>query len=221
LLKIEQISFEITLYVRYNKLKPNLPSRGKAMKFAIVGRDEQRLVSKLIFNTVVPRPIAWITTISENGKVNLAPFSFFNAITTKPPLIFVSIGKRKDGSLKDTSRNIRRTGEFVVNVVSADFLEKMVESGQDFLPDESEVEKLGIEIESSLLVSPPRVKGVPAVLECKVEKILELGETPMDVVIGRVIAIGYTEKILETQLNIVGRLGGKRYLIVEKEITVE
>jgi len=191
------------------------------MKFAVVGKDEQRLVSKLIFNTVVPRPIAWITTISENGKVNLAPFSFFNAITTKPPLIFVSIGKRKDGSLKDTSRNIRRTGEFVVNVVSADFLEKMVESGQDFLPDESEVEKLGIEIESSLLVSPPRVKGVPAVLECKVEKILELGETPMDVVIGRVIAIGYTEKILETQLNIVGRLGGKRYLIVEKEITVE
>ncbi len=188
------------------------------MRSIKVSEAEQKLVSKLIFNTVVPRPIAWITTVSAGGVVNLAPFSFYNAITTKPPLILVSIGKRKDGSLKDTGRNVRETGEFVVNVVSREFLEVMHESGRDFPPDVSEVEALGLEVEDSLLVKPPRIKGVPAALECKVREILELGSTPMDVVVGEVVAVHYLEELLETQKGIVGRLGGKRYIIVEDEV---
>ena len=191
------------------------------LKTAVVGEAEQKLVSKLIFNTVVPRPIAWITTLSKEGVVNLAPFSFYNAITTKPPLIIVSIGKRKDGSLKDTARNIRETGEFVINVVSKDFLEKMHESGKDFPPEVSEAEELGIELEPSALIKPPRVKGVPAALECKLKEIVEIGDTPMDLVIGEVVAIHYREELLETQKGIVGRLGGKRYLVVEKEVNLE
>jgi len=191
------------------------------LKTAVVGEAEQKLVSKLIFNTVVPRPIAWITTLSKEGVVNLAPFSFYNAITTKPPLIIVSIGKRKDGSLKDTARNIRETGEFVINVVSKDFLEKMHESGKDFPPEVSEAEELGIELDPSALIKPPRVKGVPAALECKLKEIVEIGDTPMDLVIGEVVAIHYREELLETQKGIVGRLGGKRYLVVEKEVNLE
>ena len=191
------------------------------LKTAVVGEAEQKLVSKLIFNTVVPRPIAWITTLSEEGVVNLAPFSFYNAITTKPPLIIVSIGKRKDGSLKDTARNIRETGEFVINVVSKEFLEKMHESGKDFPPEVSEAEELGIELEPSVLVKPPRVKGVPAALECRLKEIVEIGDTPMDLVIGEVVAINYREELLETQKGIVGRLGGKCYLVVEKEVKLE
>ena len=191
------------------------------LKTAVVGEAEQKLVSKLIFNTVVPRPIAWITTLSKEGVVNLAPFSFYNAITTKPPLIIVSIGKRKDGSLKDTARNIRETGEFVINVVSKDFLEKMHESGKDFPPEVSEAEELGIELEHSSLIKPPRVKGVTAALECKLKEIVEIGDTPMDLVIGEVVAIHYREELLETQKGIVGRLGGKRYLVVEKEVNLE
>jgi flavin reductase (DIM6/NTAB) family NADH-FMN oxidoreductase RutF len=72
------------------------------METVLVSEENQKLISKLIFSTIVPRPIAWITTVSKEGAVNLAPFSFFNAVTTKPPLLFVSVGKRKDGFLKDT-----------------------------------------------------------------------------------------------------------------------
>jgi len=190
------------------------------MKKANVKSAEQALISKLIFNAVAPRPIAWITTLNENGSVNLAPFSFYNAITTKPPLLFVSIGKRKDGSEKDTIRNIKRTGEFVINVVNENFLEPMVESGKDFPPGESEIEKLQIETLPSEIVSPPIVKGVPAALECKVKEIIELGTTPMSVVVGEVVFIHYNEELLKTQKGIVGRLGGKRYIVIEKEINL-
>jgi len=178
----------------------------------------QQTVSKLIFNLVVPRPIAWITTVSGEGVVNLAPFSFYNAITTKPPLLMVSIGKRKDGSLKDTSRNIRETGEFVVNLVSGELLEKMHLTGKDFPPDVSEAQELGIELEPSLAVKPPRVKNSPASLECVVKEIIPLGSTPMDVVIGEVVAVKWKEELLETSKGLVGRLGGKRYCVVGEEI---
>ena len=188
------------------------------MKTAKVGETDQKLISKLIFNTVVPRPIAWITTVSNEGVVNLAPFSFYNAVTTKPPIVVISIGKRKDGTQKDTGRNIRETGEFVINVVSEEFLNKMVETGNDFPPEESEAEKLRIELEPSLMVKPPRIKGVPAALECRLKEIVEIGDTPMDLVIGKVVAIHYKPEILETQKGIVGRLGGKRYCVVRKEI---
>ncbi|RUM43055.1 MAG: flavin reductase family protein [Desulfurobacterium sp.] len=188
------------------------------MKTAKVGETDQKLISKLIFNTVVPRPIAWITTVSDEGVVNLAPFSFYNAVTTKPPIVIVSIGKRRDGTQKDTGRNIKETGEFVINVVSEEFLNRMVETGNDFPPEESEAEKLEIELESSLIIKPPRVKGVPAALECKLKEIVEMGDTPMDLVIGKVVAIHYKPEILETQKGIVGRLGGKRYCVVKDEI---
>ncbi len=189
------------------------------MKKVDVKSAEQELISKLIFNTITPRPIAWVTTLNENGTVNLAPFSFYNAITTKPPLIFISIGKRKDGSEKDTARNIRRTGEFAINVVTEKFIEQMIESGKDFPPEESEIEKLKIETSPSQIVSPPFIKDVPAALECKTKEILELGSTPMSVIIGEVVYIHYTEDSLSSQKGIIGRLGGKRYTIIEKEIT--
>ncbi|WP_457677898.1 flavin reductase family protein [Thermovibrio sp.] len=179
---------------------------------------DQRELSRLIFNLVVPRPIAWISTVSKEGVVNLAPFSFFNAITTKPPLLMVSIGKRKDGSLKDTSRNLRETGEFVVNLVSRELLEKMHLTGKDFPPEVSEADELGIELESSLAVKPPRVKASPASLECVVKEILSLGSTPMDVVIGEVVAVKWEGELLETSKGIVGRLGGKRYCEVKEEM---
>ncbi|WP_456397738.1 flavin reductase family protein [Desulfurobacterium sp.] len=188
------------------------------MKVAEVGKCEQKKISKLIFNTIIPRPIAWITTASRSGVVNLAPFSFYNAITTKPPLVFVSIGKRKDGSEKDTVRNIKETGEFVINVVTKDFLDKMVETGNDLPPNESEVEKFNIETVPSKKVKPPIVKGVPAALECKLREILEIGDTPMSVIIGEVVVIHYTDGIFQSSKNIVGRTGGKRYIVIDKEI---
>ncbi len=119
--------------------------------------EDRKLIAQLMFNLIVPRPIAWITTVSKNGVVNLAPFSFYNGITSKPPLIMVSVGKRKDGTPKDTARNIRETGQFVVNLVTEEFLKPMVESGKDFPPEESEVKVLNLQTEPSLVVKPPRV----------------------------------------------------------------
>jgi len=181
---------------------------------------DKRQIARLMFSLIVPRPIAWITTLSPEGVVNLAPFSFYNGITTKPPLIMVSVGKRKDGSPKDTGRNIRESGEFVVNLVTEEFLEAMVKSGQDFPPDVSEVEALGLELEPSEVVKPPRIKGVKAALECKLYKVIEIGDTPMDLVIGRVVAFHYDPKLLESSKGVVGRLGGKRYTVIEREIEI-
>ncbi len=175
-------------------------------------------VSKLIFNLVAPRPIAWISTLSKEGIVNIAPFSFFNAITTRPPLLMVSVGKRKDGSLKDTSRNIRETGEFVVNLVNKELLEKMHLSGKDYPPQVSEAKELNLELEPSLTVKPPRVKASPASLECVLRETFQLGSTPMDVFIGEVVAVKYEPSLLSSQKGLVGRLGGKRYCVVDCEI---
>ncbi len=188
------------------------------MESVRAGEIEQSQISRLIFNLVVPRPIAWITTVSEEGVVNLAPFSFFNAVTTKPPTVMVSIGKRKDGSLKDTSRNIRKTGEFVINLVTRELLEKMHLSGKDFPPFESEAEALNVELEPSLEVKPPRVKGSPASMECRVKEIIPIGSTPMDLVIAEVVAFKFSPELLKSQKGVVGRLGGKRYCTVKEEL---
>ncbi|WP_457567726.1 flavin reductase family protein [Desulfurobacterium sp.] len=190
------------------------------MKVIEVAKGNEKEVTTLIFNTVVPRPIAWITTISACGVVNLAPFSFYNAVTTRPPLIFVSIGKRKDGKEKDTARNIIETGEFVVNVATKPFLEKIVKTGESLPPEESEVEKFNIETAPALKVKPPIVKGVPAALECKLRETINLGDTPMTVVIGEVVAIHYTEEITGSSKGIIGRLGGKRYAVINDEIEI-
>jgi flavin reductase (DIM6/NTAB) family NADH-FMN oxidoreductase RutF len=130
----------------------------------------------------------------------------------------LSVGKRKDGSLKDTSRNLRESGQLVVNLVTEELLEKMHLSGKDFPPEVSEAEELGIELEPSLVVKPPRVKKSPASLECEVEEIFQLGSTPMDVVVARVVAVVYEPELLESQKGVVGRLGGKRYCIVKGEL---
>lgn len=180
--------------------------------------EDKRLIAQLMFNLIVPRPIAWISTISPEGVVNIAPFSFYNGITSKPPLIMVSVGRRKNGSRKDTSRNILQTGEFVVNLVTEEFLKPMVESGKDFPPEESEIEALNLQTEPSKLVKPPRVKGVKAAFECKLYRLIEIGDTPMDLIIGQIVAFHYDPKLLETSKGVVGRLGGKRYTVIDNEI---
>ena len=189
-------------------------------KLLVTPEADKKLISQLMFNIIVPRPIAWVTTISTEGVINVAPFSFYNGITTKPPLVMVSIGKRKDGRPKDTAKNIRETGEFVINLVTEEFLKPMVESGKDFEPEESEIEILNLEVEPSEIVKPPRIKGVKAALECKLYKLIEIGDTPMDLVIGKVVAFHYEPQILKTSKGIVGRLGGKRYTVIDNEIEI-
>ncbi len=133
-------------------------------------RDVYRILSSL----VIPRPIAWITTVDGSGRVNLAPFSSFMGIFG-PPLLAVTLGRRKDGSLKDTHRNLRTSGGAVVHLADLPLLEALHASAAEVEPDISEVARLGLTTEASDLVAAPRLRDAPVALECRLNREVELG----------------------------------------------
>ncbi len=133
-------------------------------------RDVYRILSSL----VLPRPIAWITTVDGAGRVNLAPFSSFMGIFG-PPMLAITLGRRSDGSLKDTHRNLKERGEAVVHLADLPLLTALHASAAEVEPDISEVERLGLATEASLQVSPPRLRDAPVALECRLNRELELG----------------------------------------------
>ncbi|HSE72704.1 MAG TPA: flavin reductase family protein [Nocardioidaceae bacterium] len=144
---------------------------------------------KLMTAVVVPRPIAWVSTLSAEGVVNLAPHSFYTVACARPPIVqFSSVGK------KDTLRNVLATGEFVVNLATARLLEQVNNSAARFAPDQSEVDALGIEVEPSVKVRPPRVLRSPASIECTLHSTLELGDST--VVLGNVQVISVDDAAL-------------------------
>jgi flavin reductase (DIM6/NTAB) family NADH-FMN oxidoreductase RutF len=137
---------------------------------ALSKRDVYRILSSL----VIPRPIAWITTVDGEGRVNLAPFSSFMGIFG-PPMLAVTLGRRKDGSLKDTHRNLKERGEAVVHLADLPLLAALHASAAEVDPDISEVERLGLATEPSLRVAPPRLRDAPVALESRLNRELELG----------------------------------------------
>jgi flavin reductase (DIM6/NTAB) family NADH-FMN oxidoreductase RutF len=122
---------------------------------------------KLLTNLVVPRPIAWVTTLGTNGRINLAPFSFFNAVGSDPLYVIVSIGLNDSGEQKDTARNIVATGEFVVNLVTEDLFAAMNISAADFPSDQSELSAAGSHSSPSVHIKAPRVAEAQVSFECK------------------------------------------------------
>ena len=122
---------------------------------------------KLLTAFVLPRPIAWLTTVGPTGVVNAAPFSFFNVFAEDPPLCMVAINRRPDGRIKDTWTNIARTGQFVVNLTDEPLALKMHESSGDFPPDIGEPDYLGLKLAPSVDVAPPRLADAPWSMECK------------------------------------------------------
>ncbi len=133
-------------------------------------RDVYRILSSL----VIPRPIAWITTTDAEGRINLAPFSSFMGIFG-PPMLAVTLGRRRDGSLKDTHRNLQARGEAVVHLADLPMLAALHASAAEVEPEISEVERLGLATEASLHVAPPRLRDAPVALECRLNRELELG----------------------------------------------
>jgi flavin reductase (DIM6/NTAB) family NADH-FMN oxidoreductase RutF len=126
---------------------------------------------RLLVGAVVPRPIAWITTVSPSGVVNAAPFSCYTFVCNDPPMLAINIGRR-DGQSKDTARYIRNSGEFVVNVVSENLLEAMHASSAECGPEISEVEALKIAVVPSIAVRPPRIAASPINLECHLDNVI-------------------------------------------------
>ena len=165
---------------------------------------------KLLSNLVVPRPIAWVSTRNAQGTVNLAPFSFFNALGSHPLYIGVSVARKDDGALKDTARNIEAHGEFVVNFVSEALFPAMNLSAADFPPDVSELEIAGLHTAPSLRIATPRVAESPAALECRLHQRVELGAYTL--YIGEVEMMHVADNLLGPRLHVhgfspVGRMG--------------
>jgi flavin reductase (DIM6/NTAB) family NADH-FMN oxidoreductase RutF len=170
--------------------------------------------------TIMPRPIAWVSTISSEGRTNLAPFSFFQGITANPPtLMFVPVNTRT-GEKKDTLKNIEQTREFVVNVVSYKLAEKMNATAALLPYGESEFEAFGIAVAPSSRVRPPRVAAAPASFECTLHSIVRIGEGPLagNVVFGSIHLVHINDDVLGSdgrpdpaRLDLVGRMSGEIY----------
>jgi flavin reductase (DIM6/NTAB) family NADH-FMN oxidoreductase RutF len=170
--------------------------------------------------TILPRPIAWVSTISAEGTTNLAPFSFFQGVTSNPPtLMFVPVNTR-DGAKKDTVRNIEAVPEFVVNLVSFELAEQMNRTSALLPYGESEFERFGIAPEKSERVRPPRVAAAPVAFECTLDRIVQIGEGPLaaNVVFGRILVAHVSDTVLGEdgrpdpgKLDLIGRLGGETF----------
>ena len=151
--------------------------------------DEGVNAYRLLTAVVVPRPIAWVTTLSDEGVVNLAPHSFYTVACANPPIVqFTSVGG------KDTLRNVRATGEFVVSLAHGPLLEAVNNTYAAFAFDESEPAHLGITMEPSSSVKPPRVADSPVSLECTLHSLNELGDST--VVLGNVVTITVADAVL-------------------------
>jgi len=176
---------------------------------------------KLIIGSVLPRPIAMVSTLSNNGIPNLAPFSFFTGLTSKPPTIgFAPILKGKEAHKKDTLANIESSGEFVINIVTEDISHKMIKTASDYPPDIDEFEMAGFTAVESQSVKPPRVKESPINLECKLYKVVYIGdgtEGSGAFIIGEIVTYHIDDKLYSdgkintSLLKPVGRLAGQEY----------
>ena len=173
---------------------------------------------KLLIGLVIPRPIAWVSTWSENGVANCAPFSFFNVISEDPPLCILSFNWRSDREIKHTLKNIRRTGEFVVNLADEATANAMHLTGTELPETESEFGKFGLTPVPAKLVKHPRIAEAAASLECRVERRLQFGPE-REMVVGEILLIHardgiidpVTKRISEDLYRPVGRLFAERY----------
>jgi len=173
-------------------------------------RESPATSYKLLTNLVVPRPIAWITSQGPQGVVNLAPFSFFNAVGADPVYLVVSVGMNDKGELKDTARNVEATGEFVVNLVTEDLFDAMNLSAADFPPEVSELEIAGLHAAPSVRVAAPRLAEAQVSMECKLHQTLRLGQNTL--IIGQVVMFHVADRLVGERFHIegfapIGRLG--------------
>jgi len=173
-------------------------------------------VYKLLIGLIAPRPIALITSMNEDGQLNAAPFSAYNYLCTDPPIVGVGVTNRPDQPFvpKDTARNIRRGGEFVVNVVTEDIAERMNICATDFPAEMSEVEMAGFTTAPSQIVKTPRLAEAHAALECREYATMEIGRSR--IILGRVVAIYVEDQFVDPagpyikadELHAIGRMNG-------------
>ncbi len=191
-------------------------------------KNSERDNYKLLIGTIIPRPIAFVTTESEGGIVNGAPFSYFNIVSSNPPMVSLAI-QRPDNQLKDTARNIYNNHEFVVHIVDADNVAKINETAASLSPKESEVEIANLTLIASEDISVPGVKEAKVRMECRLVKAIPLGGNGpgSDLFIGQVVRFHIDEEIYKDgrtdprALNAVSRLAGSSYAEIGKIFSID
>lgn len=173
---------------------------------------------RLLVGCVVPRPVAWVSTVSAAGLVNVAPFSSYNYVATSPPMVAINIAKRaSDGAVKDSARNILETREFVVNVATESTMELVHRSAWEYGPDVSEAEALGLAMLPSRHVRAPRLAATPVQMECRLDQAIVLGRGINTLYIGEVVAFHLSDQVYDgrrvdaARMRPIARLGGPYY----------
>jgi flavin reductase (DIM6/NTAB) family NADH-FMN oxidoreductase RutF len=180
---------------------------------------------RLLTGCVVPRPIAWVTSLHENGSVNLAPFSTFTFVCSFPPMLGFNVGKRLDRQ-KDTPRNIRRIGDYVVHIADAPMLGDLHDSSIDHASGVSECELLGLKTVRSSLIQTPRLSQAPIGMECRLSSITDFSGTGAEFIVGHVVAFHVRDgllngvKIDSSKLGPVSRLAGPNYAHLGEIVTM-
>ncbi|NIK79127.1 flavin reductase (DIM6/NTAB) family NADH-FMN oxidoreductase RutF [Paenibacillus castaneae] len=185
---------------------------------------------KLLIGSIIPRPIAFVSTLSSEGVLNAAPFSFFNIVTANPPMVSVSV-QRTNGARKDTARNAIEAGEFVVHISDESYIEAINKTAASLPPDESEVALAGLTAVASERISVPGIAEARIRMECVLEQSLSLGGTEgspaCDLLIGRVVCFHVEEELLEQgrinaeALAPVSRLAGNDYAKLGEQFSME
>jgi flavin reductase (DIM6/NTAB) family NADH-FMN oxidoreductase RutF len=194
-------------------------------RFFPAGEMSERDSYRLLTGTIVPRPIAWVSSMSAAGTLNLAPFSFFTGASLVPPMVVFAVEPRR-GLKKDTLRNVEDTGEFVLNTVVEGLPGAVTVSAQDFPEEESEFEHAGLTPLPSRCVKPPGVAESPVNMECRLHQVVRVGSGPHSLVIGEIVAVQADPRIFEPSgrvsfeaLRPVGRMAGDVYVRCNDFIT--
>lgn len=181
------------------------------------GTLSERQKYKLLIGTVVPRPIALVTTIDPEGRTNAAPFSFFNCLSAQPAILALGVENHEDMAFKDTARNIRLTGEFTVNIVSAGILQAMNVCAVPFAPGIDELHEAGLTAMAGNKVACPRIAESPVAFECRQHVTLEIGAS-RQIILGEVLAAHIDAALVNDRFHIdphgldaIGRMGGHGY----------
>ncbi len=199
------------------------------MEWLSASPDELEAVDRHQWNigAVIPRPIAWVTTLNDDGSVNLAPFSFFNAFSSSPPIVGIGIASKPDGKPKDTLYNLQKRPELVVNLVTGDVIYAMALSAQAFPYGVSEAQKAGLTFLPSDIVAPPRIAEAPVHIEAQVVEMKTLSERNT-LVLARVVRWHARKDVLfkgkridPRRVQPVGRLGRLWYAILQPETILE
>lgn len=183
-------------------------------------------IYKLLTGIVVPRPIAWVTTLIPGGGVNLAPFSAFTFVSNKPPMLGINVG-RKAGVLKDTGNNIHASGEFVVNIPDESMIEPVHLSAVEHPPEVSEAELLGLAVAPSTAIRTPRLAQAPISMECRLHRAVAFGDTGSEFMVGEVLAFHIRDglcvngKIDTARLRPICRLGGPNYATLGEIVSMQ